>query len=194
MDGCGGPRHRVICEQLLDDILSPLAVKDVLQRFERRRQHAPLAREREHPRNEGNRFHAQARFGYGVVERSTTRQRLADDHLGPIFERDGREEVAVAAQPEHRPLVGARGHRDARRLLDTARDERRQPLAGVLVDMGALEPLGKEMSKELADLEQKARDIAGADLNPRVAASARDLLFDESEAQSHAANQNRPVH
>ncbi|HVY46809.1 MAG TPA: DNA polymerase I [Minicystis sp.] len=50
--------------------------------------------------------------------------------------------------------------------------------AGVLVDLGALDALGKEMAVELAKLEEKARSVAGADLNLASPKQLENVLFD----------------
>ncbi len=49
---------------------------------------------------------------------------------------------------------------------------------GVLVDPGALDALGKEMAVELARLEEKARSVAGADLNLASPKQLETVLFD----------------
>src|SRR5262249_4247785 len=52
-------------------------------------------------------------------------------------------------------------------------------LAGVLVDLGALDALGKEMAKELAALEEKGRAAAGTDLNLASPKQLETVLFDD---------------
>jgi len=53
--------------------------------------------------------------------------------------------------------------------------------AGVLVDLGVLDELGREMAKELAVLEEKARQAAGQDLNLASPRQLETVLFDELE-------------
>jgi DNA polymerase-1 len=50
--------------------------------------------------------------------------------------------------------------------------------AGVLVDLGVLDELGREMAKELAVLEEKARKAAGQDLNLASPRQLETVLFD----------------
>jgi hypothetical protein len=54
------------------------------------------------------------------------REGLADHHLGPVRERDRREQIAVTTQAEQRPFLRAGRRGDARRLLHAARDQRRE--------------------------------------------------------------------
>jgi DNA polymerase-1 len=51
-------------------------------------------------------------------------------------------------------------------------------LAGVLIDPSALDALGKEMAKELATLEEKAREAAGQDFNLGSPKQLETVLFD----------------
>ena len=55
---------------------------------------------------------------------------------------------------------------------------------GVLVDFKQLEALGKEMSKELAELEAKARAAAGQELNLASPRQLETILFDELKLKS----------
>ena len=59
-----------------------------------------------------------------LVERPPARERPAEHHLGAILERDRGQQIAVAAEAEHRALLGAGGGGDARGLVDAARDQR----------------------------------------------------------------------
>jgi DNA polymerase-1 len=56
--------------------------------------------------------------------------------------------------------------------------------AGVLVDPGALDALGKEMAKELAALEEKARAAAGQDFNLGSPKQLEAVLFDVLKLKS----------
>jgi DNA polymerase I len=51
-------------------------------------------------------------------------------------------------------------------------------MTGVLVDPGALDALGKEMARELAELEEKARAAAGQDFNLGSPKQLEAVLFD----------------
>ncbi|MEZ4296507.1 MAG: DNA polymerase [Polyangiaceae bacterium] len=51
-------------------------------------------------------------------------------------------------------------------------------MAGVLVDTGALDELGAQMSKELAELEKKAHEAAGQDFNVASPKQLEAILFD----------------
>jgi len=85
-------------------------------------------------------------------------------------------------------LAGRYGERLASGKLDKLLDELELPLAavlaqmelvGVLVDPTALEGLGQEMSKQLTTLEQRAREVAGGDLNLASPKQLETILFDE---------------
>ena len=55
---------------------------------------------------------------------------------------------------------------------------------GVLIDPPALDLLGKEMAKELARLEEKAREVAKQDLNLASPKQLETILFDELKLKS----------
>src|SRR5213075_1582281 len=85
-----------------------------------------LLREGEDPRDQRDGLDPEARLARGLLERETSSERLAEDDLRAIIEADRREQIAVAAEAEDGALLGARGRRHARCLINAARDQRRE--------------------------------------------------------------------
>ena len=106
---------------------------------------------------------------------SFRRQGLAQQHLGPLGLRNRREQVSVARQPQQRALFAPRRRRDARRLLDRARDH------------GGEQPRTELRAARVADGDRQAPDEGARPLEAEQIARAGQAQRGRREHLAHRA-------
>jgi len=111
-----------------------------------------------------------------LLQRFACRERGSQHDLGPPWLFDGREQVTVARETEERPLVAARGRRDAPSLLNPTRDQ------------GGHEPGADPCGLGVADTDHQTADEGARPLEPAQVIGFVDSQGRRDEGLRHRAS------